>query len=504
MKRLHQLSMKTAKNAINEMRLMHSYFTTPYYLIKFRDIDKNKIDFSTINLKILNYFWSFIFGNSVIDDFSTNIESMNLDKYSLIKKDNSSTNELYHNQTDCSVTINNNEIQSDFANMKSLSKTEFHKNNIFKSVPISLRYFENFFDETLDKTSSANHFGKDDSDMEHFETTSEYEVFGNTNEYDFVNSLMNEKESPGSIRSIPSYVNTSASKIYAEFNKCKDIPSLTDTLIDMIKFNFEETLLRLSKQYNEFLPHILYSILKGRPVICISRYCQDQTNLVSIVETLSHFVPNSFHNLNELISNVENLEVLKLTSSPYYLKLGINPFQNSEKKHRLMSIYERKPIKLNDLKYCKVFGLSLLITKNDQCCSADCNSNKSSCKRSFFVHNHKHYHVSNHQDDTDLILKFIPITVRNYVSIFDLDKGTFVGPRYHGTHLTNTLHKGRHLKQDSIFYLHLINHMIKYYLRIAFIFNYSILFEEEFQMKKRLDSCSRYILFAIFLLKITD
>lgn len=379
------------------------------------------------------------------------------------------------------------------------------QNSAFGTTPISLKYLENFFNETQEKMNTTNGFEKNDSeDTEFFETISEYEceISSSANEYDFVNSLIDQRENSYTIKPIQTHhlpigyslAHNSQSKVYAAFNRCKDNPSLTDTLIDMIKFNFEETLLNLSNQYTEFFPHLLYSILKGRPVICISRYCQDQPNLISIVETLSNFVPNSFHNLNELVTNVDNMEVPKLTSSPCHLKFNLkDPLQNGEKKHKLMAIYERQPIKLNDLKYCKMFGLTLLITKDNQCCSADCNSNKSFNRRSMFAHKHKHYHASKHHDDTDLVLKFIPITVRNYVSIFDLDKGTFVGPRYNGSHLINALQKGRHLKQDSIFFLYLMNHLIKYYLRIAFIFHYSILFEEEFQMKKRLDSYSRYV-----------
>lgn len=117
MKRLHQLSINTAKAAINEMRLMHSYFSTPYYLLKFRDINKMKAN-ATIQETgngNLSHFWSILFGNSVIDDFSTNIDSINLNKYSLIKKHNSGMNFLLENldkQRLCSHSSEHNSIKN--------------------------------------------------------------------------------------------------------------------------------------------------------------------------------------------------------------------------------------------------------------------------------------------------------------------------------------------------------------------------------------------------------
>ena len=48
-----------------------------------------------------------------------------------------------------------------------------------------------------------------------------------------------------------------------------------------------------------------------------------------------------------------------------------------------------------------------------------------------------------------------------------------------GEYLLNSLHKLKSLKQDSICHLFLISHVIRFYFRAAFIYNYSILFNED-------------------------
>ena len=100
MKRLHQLCLETAKQAINELRLMQRYFSTPYYLLKFKELTSNTQNQSSrkasksesinreLKSKNCNLFWSITLGNCVIADFSTNIDTFNLNKYALIKKSN--------------------------------------------------------------------------------------------------------------------------------------------------------------------------------------------------------------------------------------------------------------------------------------------------------------------------------------------------------------------------------------------------------------------------------
>ncbi len=79
--------------------------------------------------------------------------------------------------------------------------------------------------------------------------------------------------------------------------------------------------------------------------------------------------------------------------------------------------------------------------------------------------------------DAELILKYIPVTIQNYVSVFDLDKQTFLGPKYKGHHLFHTIEKCRSLQQDSIIYLYMMANVVKYYVKIAFLYKYSVLFE---------------------------
>jgi hypothetical protein len=95
MKRFHQLCSDTARQAINELRLMQRHFSTPYHLLKYKELTRmgNSEIFSYKNNQNArsnssNLFWSITLGNSLIADFSTNIDTFNLNKYALIKKSN--------------------------------------------------------------------------------------------------------------------------------------------------------------------------------------------------------------------------------------------------------------------------------------------------------------------------------------------------------------------------------------------------------------------------------
>ena len=79
MKRLHQLSFHTAKQAINEMRLMQLYFSTPFYLLKFRELATPAGNFSKSN------FWSLVCGEIAIANLAAYVDSFNLHKHNLIK-----------------------------------------------------------------------------------------------------------------------------------------------------------------------------------------------------------------------------------------------------------------------------------------------------------------------------------------------------------------------------------------------------------------------------------
>jgi len=224
--------------------------------------------------------------------------------------------------------------------------------------------------------------------------------------------------------------------------------------------------------------------------------------LTAVLDCLSNFIPNSFYCLNDLTpqqqiankivkdSNEKNAtNAPKFTSSPCSSDRQnsntdkSNDQSQSSLRPQLRAIYERKPVKLNDLKYCKLIGLNLLMSKDGVCCSSDCNEKllSENAQSTFqnYQHNHKHYHQSKSfaDTDTDLLLKYVPITIRNYVSIFDMDKNTFYGPKYKGHYLNNCLQKCKLLLQDSICYLFLLAHVVKFYVKVAFLYNYSILFD---------------------------
>lgn len=72
MKRLHQLCVDTAKKAINELKIMQRYFSTPHCLLKFNQIthnltaDGNLPDGKTDRS---NLFWSMTIGDCAISSF---------------------------------------------------------------------------------------------------------------------------------------------------------------------------------------------------------------------------------------------------------------------------------------------------------------------------------------------------------------------------------------------------------------------------------------------------
>jgi hypothetical protein len=94
MKRLHQLCEDTARKAINQLRLMHRYFSTPYYLLKYNEltqINKNNrressSSSSPSHSDRSHLFWSITLGDCLMADFATNKDTFNLNKYSVIQK----------------------------------------------------------------------------------------------------------------------------------------------------------------------------------------------------------------------------------------------------------------------------------------------------------------------------------------------------------------------------------------------------------------------------------
>lgn len=210
-------------------------------------------------------------------------------------------------ETNCLGTINGD--QEYFSTLNDLNAGELDN-----TVPVTWEHLESLFNDTIEEDTESNNTEHDlyESTSECVDCNTDPElIFGHKdNEYDFVNSLLDYKKGANDsdhrfsvylpLDSSLSF--SSPTSVYSAFNRCKYQPTLTDTLIKMIEFSFEETLMTLSTQYGAIFPHLLYSLLKGRPVICIARYCDDLAYLKTIIDTLSHFIPNSNHTLNSLFS----------------------------------------------------------------------------------------------------------------------------------------------------------------------------------------------------------
>lgn len=137
MKRLHHLSVHTAKQAINEMRLVQVYFSTPNYLLKFREIHQNIAatkESKFIKHQDSNHFWSVTFGDCAIDNFSTSIDTVNLNKYNLIKNYNSVSRtsacsqmfpEVFEKRAKAIAEIES-QRESNFSNSSGNLKSRFH------------------------------------------------------------------------------------------------------------------------------------------------------------------------------------------------------------------------------------------------------------------------------------------------------------------------------------------------------------------------------------------
>jgi hypothetical protein len=532
-KRLHQLCVDTAKQAINELRLMHYHFSKPYYLLKYKQIaSSNLSNYSNISNSVSynstlnnvsansssnfcnqsNLFWSITLGDCKIADFSTQIDLFNLNKSALIKKTNKNeVNFINNNNSTQFFSPLNQSIQiMNKIETSSSTNDEFYsiinKESSSSCATTTWQEFEQYLNESISGEEEENEEEEEEneslsSDLETYIDFEEENYNNNKNnklnekdenEYDFANSLLtiNKNLDNLSISSQLSITSSSAGLYYSVLNKQnqKYQTELITKLSQISDFNFERTLKDFLAQYLPVMPHLMYSILKGRPVICVSRYCQDLQYLQSILDCLSNYIPNSFYCLNDLTESSLSKRP-KFTSSPSTTTTHFNITQSistNSIKPQLKQIFERKSIKLNDLKYCKLFGLNLLFTKDGTCCSSECNEARIAQKNNnHFKYKNKHYHLNAKQmDDQDLIFKFIPVTIQNYVSILDLDKQTYYGPKYRGTYLTNSIEKCKFLQQDSICYLYLLSNVIRYYIKISFLYNYSVLFDSNLNSKQ--------------------
>ncbi|CAF0953783.1 unnamed protein product [Brachionus calyciflorus] len=435
MKRLHQLCPDTARLAINQLRLTQRYFSTPYYLLKYKKLTSNKLSLKK------NLFWSITAGDCFIADFSLDSIDQNKNDTTILNDLNKNKTEFFSPKTERTIYLDAKSSQQQIENTL--------KNYSWSNLESFLDLNDEQSDEQDDSLSVNDFYTNqeilyDDSD----EDNSKKEL----NEYDFANSLVALDNKYSSTNSLAvSLSSSSIGLFYKALNSLRYQSCLTDKLVQFQEFNFEENFKNLIHNFPLIFPHVLYSILKGRPVICVTRYCSKLSQIQSILDCLSNFIPNSFYCVNSLLTK----STPKFTSSPHHLNLA------SSDKPKLKILHERKPIRLNDLKYCKLFGLSLMI--KDTSCNLE---------------THKHYEK---EDIEDLLLTYIPITIRNYVSILDLDVQTYSGPKYTGTYLNNLINKCKYFSNDSVIYLFLISNVFNFYSKLAFVYNNSILFENESQ-----------------------
>ena len=109
------------------------------------------------------------------------------------------------------------------------------------------------------------------------------------NEYDFANSLITLEYKPYnqfstnidfngiylSSSSLSLSLNSlSISIYYSTLNRFKYQSNITDKLIQISEFNFEETLKKLLNNYATIFPHLLYSLLKGKTLFLNFKFRQ--------------------------------------------------------------------------------------------------------------------------------------------------------------------------------------------------------------------------------------
>lgn len=354
MKSIHELAKDTARLAINKLRLVHKTFSKNFLTLKFRDIESYYLKNSNKNCCVT-------MGDCLMSDFSSRIDVETLNQSLLTNNE--------------SLPININERPQDI-----LQHDEYF-------TPICTGPLNDYDGSTvssqesvcLSRAMSRISFNEQDE-----------------TDYDFAESY----------------------KKYEELTS-NETSLIADKYHRIYELNFEAILkLTILKNYKNFLPHLLYSIVKGRPLVIISRYKSDLDKLTSISNCLASFIPNTTH--------------IKIT-------------------------YESKPIKLIDIKQYKLICLTMAINKLS------------------LIDPKTHSSVT--FDDSSLLLKYIPITIRNYVSILDIDKNTFVGPKYNGIYLTTLLSKLKYFQEDSVSYLFLLSRL-NYYIRLTYLYDYSLIFSK--------------------------
>ena len=315
-----------------------------------------------------NKIWYFLLGNCVISDQSYKIDINQLNQYMLRR--NTSNDELKY------YSIND------------VSCSSFY-------TPLNQTYAD--IDDIEDDFTSIISDDELNSSLTH------------ENDYDFVNSIIFNKNT----------------------QQAPNIKQISEKLVEINEFDFDSILRTyLYKKFSNSFVHILYSLLKGRPLVIITRskLSENFDKLNMLINCLYNFIPNNYSN------------------------------------SRNVMIYDSRPVKLIDLKILKIIGLVL----------------------------------NNYQSGDEILLKYIPITIRNYVSILDLDNLKFTGPKYDGTYLVNLCNKLKHFSNDSIFYLYFLKNFTYFYLNLMFILQNSVRFsreaniEEYFEFSKKFFSSSAY------------
>jgi hypothetical protein len=364
MKNIYQLAPTTARVAFKKLRLAHKFYSKSTYLLKFSDLESK---FRSNNNKL----WQFTLGNCLINDQSYKIEIIEL--YKCLLRRNTSIDELrYYSIND--LEVNNVGI-----------KPEYYDETIRRESP---------FYTPLDQTLATI---DDDDDDDYTSILSDGELNNSTSvidrDYDFVNSIvLNGKTS---------------------LQQSSNLKQINEKLIEINEFDFDSILRTfLYKKFPNSFVHIIYTLLKGRPLVVITRYKQlNYDKLQMLINCLFNFIPNTYYSST----------------------------------NQIIMINDNKPVKLVDLKAYKIIGLTL----------------------------------NNQSDDDMLLLKYIPITIRNYVSILDLDKFKFTGPKYNGTYLVTLCHKLKYLQNDSIFYLNFLKQFTYFYLNFLFILQNSANFNRD-------------------------
>jgi len=386
MKSIHQLAHDNARQAFTRLRQLHKAYSAPLYVLRYRDMEKRThtqmkpAESHSEKSESVNHLslWSVTLGDVVLADFSYKIDLLEYNR-NLLRN--------YFNYFASNGAMASSQAQIDSARF------------INSSCPAIL---------IDDNNTGIENF------LENLETENSVKIVASASvmprefdeDYDFADSLYFKYK-------------TSEEQVY-RLDK-----HVADKYLHFYEFNFE-AIFRcvLLKNYKNFLAHVFYTLLKGRPLIVISRFACDIDKLQSIVSILANFLPNSFPTVlcNKALSTT----------------------------------YKAKPVKLVDLKYFKLIGLSFDLNKMD------------------FLNKKTQTQVN--KDDTELLLKYVPITIRNYVSILDVDKNLFIGPKYTGTYLTGAVVKLKHLHEDSTAYLSMLSH-VNYYVRLAFLLAYSPLFK---------------------------